>query len=101
MRRADYQTTQTNNLILNNNTIKDIAFDKSADSGVLVRTDKYKIVSQKDITTMAEGNNNIVYFANGADAVVENNAKITIEKSGKDDNNSVRLIGMIANNKGK
>ena len=101
LRRADYQTTQTNNLILNNNTIKDIAFDKSADSGVLVRTDKYKIVSQKDITTMAEGNNNIVYFANGADAIVENNAKITIEKSGKDDNNSVRLIGMIANNKGK
>ncbi|WP_315522687.1 autotransporter-associated N-terminal domain-containing protein [Fusobacterium massiliense] len=95
LRRNDYVDSQTNDIILNDSTVNNITFDEEAEQGVLVRSDKFKITSEKNIEAKAKGDNNIIYLANGKDATIENRRNITIKKSGGIDNDQIKMVGMM------
>ena len=95
LRRKDYVVSQSNDMILNDSTVNNITFDEEAEQGVLVRSDKFKITSEKNIEAKAKGDNNIIYLANGKDATIENKGNITIKKSGGIDNDQIKMVGMM------
>ena len=101
LRRKDYVSSQTNDMILSDSTVSNITFDEEAEQGVLVRSDKFKITSEKNIEAKAKGDNNIIYLANGKDATIENKGNITIKKSGGIDNDKIKMVGMMGINGAK
>ena len=101
LRRYDYVSSQNNNLILNDTTLDKISFADTSNQGVLVRTDKYKITSEKAIETKTKGDNNIVYLANGKESEIYNKGNITINKSENIDNGKIKTVALFSMNGAK
>ena len=96
LRRSDYKTSQNEEMILNSSHIQSLDFDSNALKSVLIRSDKYGITLDKDITINKGLGNNVVIQANGTGTSIINNTGRTITLG----TGAKTSIGMLSSNNG-
>ena len=65
LRRADFDATQNQDMILNSAVVQSLDFGANANGSVLIRSDRFKTILDRDITINTGIGNNVVMQSNG------------------------------------